>query len=716
MGAGELHEHHDEAVDPVRAVGPSRFSNRELSRLAFADRLLDLAEDPSLPLLERVKFTAIYADLLDEFFQVRVANLEDQMAAGITTRSPDGLRPKEQQRAIRARVLELVDRQDRVVCDQLLPELAEAGIAIVSWEDLAEADQAILRARFEREMFPVLTPLSVDVGHPFPYISDRSLNLLVRINDPVSGETRVARVKVPDVLSRFCVLDDGARLVPLEQVLAACVSALFPGMSVGQCQVFRITRNADLVVEEDEADDLLVAIEAELRRRRFGHAVRLELAGAVDEGLRDLLVRELDLREDQVYVSRALLGLPALWGFMGLERPDLKSESWSPQPPAGMVTPDAEPLDLFALLREGDVLVQHPYDSFAMSVEAFIAQAAEDPDVLGIKQTLYRTSGNSPIVAALVRAAELGKQVAVVVELKARFDEAANIGWAKALEDAGVHVVYGLVGLKTHSKTCLVLRREADGIRRYCHVGTGNYNSKTARQYEDLGIFTADPGIGEDVGHLFNYLTGFSHHATYRHLAVSPVTLRSTIVELIEREQAKGAAGRIRFKLNGLTDPKVIDALYRAAQAGVPVELCVRSLCCIRPGVPGLSEGITVRSIVGEFLEHSRIYAFGGTAQEAPTIYVGSADLMERNLDRRIEVLIPVVDPRLQARVLEILDLVFEDDQSSWLLDSEGQWTRAPRETDCSVQETLKALATDRSTRWLDLTTKSFGERRRPAL
>lgn len=707
------HHHHADDLGATLedAFGRARFANREVSRLDFADRLLDLANDERVPVLDRVKFLAIEADLLDEFFQVRVANLEDQIAAGVTTRSPDGLRPKEQLKAVRAKVHDLYRRQDQLF-NVLARDLAVAGVVLVPRDHLTDAERADLAERFEREIFPVLTPLAVDVGHPFPYISDRSINLLVRVHDRSSGEARVARVKVPDVLQRFLPLDDTGRYVCLEDVLGDHVGRLFPGMDVGSHLVFRITRNADLVVEEDEADDLLVALEAELRRRRFGHAVRVEVADPADPVLLETLLDELDLRRDQAFASTAPLGLSALWSIAGLDLPELKAEPWSPLPPASISTPEGETVDLFGAMREGDVLVHHPYDSFAMSVEAFIAQAAADPDVLGIKLTLYRTSGNSPIVAALIRAAEAGKQVAAFVELKARFDEAANIGWAKTLEDVGVHVVYGLVGLKTHSKTILVLRREDEGIRRYCHIGTGNYNSKTARIYEDLGLFTANPEIGEDIGLLFNYLTGFSHHVDYRRLLVSPVTLRQGIVARIEAQAARGPAGRIRMKVNGLTDPKVIDALYRASAAGVQVDLCVRSLCCIRPGVPGLSDHVAVRSIVGEFLEHSRIYAFG-TSGVDEEIFMGSADLMERNLDRRIEVLAPVLDPRHLERLSGLLDLVFADDESSWILDGEGHWTRQVPTAHISLQATLKDLATQRSRRWLNLATTSLVERRR---
>ncbi len=698
-------QHQQALVDLEGTFGRARFANRELSRLQFADRLLDLAADQSQLILDRVKFTAIYADLVDEFFQVRVANLEDQIAAGVTTRSPDGLRPKEQLKAVRGAVSALIARQDALVMGELLPGLSANGIRLVEYRELTDLERADLAVRFEREIFPILTPLSVDVGHPFPYISDRSINLLVRVRDPKSQEVRVARVKVPDVLPRFFALDDDNRFITLEAIIAEHLARLFPGMEVGQWQIFRITRNADLVVEEDEADDLLVALEAELRRRRFGHAVRLEVAEPVEPGLLDTLLRELDLRPDQCFSSSAPLGLSALWAIASLDEPELKAEPWTPLPPAGISTAEGGTVDLFQALRSGDLLVQHPYDSFAMSVEAFIGQAADDPNVLGIKQTLYRTSGNSPIIAALIRAAEQGKQVAAFVELKARFDEAANIGWAKTLEDAGVHVVYGLVGLKTHSKTAMVLRREADGIARYCHIGTGNYNSKTARQYEDLGLFTADPKVGEDVGQLFNYLTGFSHHVNYERLLVSPITLRSTIVDKIHAQRAHGPQGRIRLKLNGLTDPAIIDALYQASAAGVQISLCVRSLCCVRAQVPGLSDNISVRSIAGEFLEHSRIYGFGSPSTGGEELFIGSADLMERNLDRRIEVLTPILSPPLSDRLSTLLDLVFHDDQQSWILQQDGSWVRQHGPDGISLQSVLKVEAKSRSRRWLEMAT-----------
>jgi polyphosphate kinase len=697
--------------EAITAFGYARFANRELSRLDFGARLLDLAEDDRLPLLERVKFLAIFSELLDEFFQVRVAGLDDQVAAGLRTRSVDGLRPTEQLRVIRERVVELVAREDRIFLDLIVPALSDAGIRLSSWSSLDDEDRSYLVDVYSREIFPVLTPLAVDPGHPFPYISNLSLNLLVEVEDPVTGHQRVARVKIPNLLPRFVVMPDGERFVPLEQVIAAHLDSLFPGMRIGEHQVFRVTRNADLAVEEDEADDLLVAVEMELRRRRFGRAVRLEVAAGASPEVCEFLAAELDVSADGVYAVEAPIDLGGLWAVHGLDRPDLHAESWTPMTPIPLATADNAPADLFSVLRERDVLVHHPYDSFATSVEAFVAQAAEDANVLGIKQTLYRTSGDSPIVHSLIRAAEAGKQVAALVELKARFDEQANIAWARALEEAGVHVVYGLVGLKTHSKTALVLRREEDGVRRYCHVGTGNYNSKTARVYEDLGLLTSDPEIGADVGDLFNHLTGFSRYAAYRQLLVAPVTLRPRILDLIAEQTAAGPDGRIVLKLNGLTDPVMIDALYAASRAGVRIDLAVRGMCCLRPGVPGLSETISVRSIVGQFLEHSRIFRFGGggvgpgeTDPRAPgtlplVLYIGSADLMERNLDRRIEALVPVHEPELRGRLLEVLELVFEDDTNAWTLGPDGTWTRVPTVRGLSVQRRLRELAVERARR-----------------
>ena len=693
----------------IEAFGYQRFTNREQSRLDFGARLLDLAEDDGIPLLERAKFLAIFSELLDEFYQIRVAALEDQVAAGVRTRSVDGLRPGEQLTMIRARVEELVRRQDHIFLDLIVPGLADAGVRFASWSSLDNEDRQHLVEVFQRQIYPVLTPLAVDPGHPFPYISNLSLNLVVEVQDPASGEGRIARVKVPPALPRFVVMPDGERFVPLEQVIAAHLDSLFPGMTIGHHHAFRVTRNADLALEEDEADDLLVAIEMELRRRRFGKALRLEVEADMGQDLADLLATELEVGADGVFRVSAPLDLSGLWGVYALDRPDLHGETWTPMTPPRLAQAAHDPAEFFAMLRERDVLVHHPYDSFATSVEAFVAMAAEDPAVLGIKQTLYRTGGDSPIVAALIRAAENGKQVAAIVELKARFDEEANIGWARALEEVGVHVVYGIVGLKTHSKTALVLRREEEGVRPYCHVGTGNYNSKTARIYEDIGLLTSDPEIGADVGELFNYLTGFSRHADYRQILVSPVTTRKRIMAMIEEQAEAGPSGRIVLKLNGLTDAAMIDALYRASGAGVEIDLAVRGLCRLRPGIPELSERIRVRSIVGSFLEHSRIYRFGGIPTDPAAgpglplkIYIGSADLMGRNLDRRIEVVVPVQDPELQARLFEVLDLVFADETNAWQLGSDRRWRRVPNRHGVSSQERLKELARERARRRLD--------------
>ena len=684
---------------PLGTQGWERFSNRELSWLDFADRLLDLAADRSLPVLERIKFLAILSEGLDEFFQVRVAGLKDQVDAGVRSRSPDGLRPGEALAAIRERVVALTERMSRIFLDDVAPSLAEAGIRLSSWSSLDDDDREYLVEVFNRQIFPVLTPLAVDPGHPFPYISNLSLNLIVHVADPVTHEERVARVKVPPLLPRFVVMPDGERFVPLEQVIAAHLGMLFPEMKIGEHFSFRVTRNADLALEEDEADDLLIAVEMELRRRRFGRAVRLEIEQDMAPGVRDLLLRELDLSLEDVYWSAAPLGLGGLWAVHALDRPDLHLDAWTPITSPPLATASNEPADLFSVLAERDVLVHHPYDSFTTSVAAFIAQAASDPDVLAIKQTLYRTSGDSPIVASLIQAAESGKQVAAVVEVKARFDEENNIGWARALEEVGVHVVYGLLGLKTHCKAALVVRREDDGIRRYCHLGTGNYNPKTARQYEDIGLLTASPVIAEDVGNLFNSLTGYSRHASYHKLVVAPAQLRDRIVEWIEAEAAAGTKGRIVIKVNGLTDPIVIDALYRASMAGVPIDLVVRGVCSLRPGVAGLSETIKVRSIVGRFLEHSRIFSFGGSHGRSQHVLIGSADLMERNLDRRVEALVPVEDPELQERLLDVLELCLADDTNSWELGADGTWRRLPTLLHASVQLRLQELARERARR-----------------
>ena len=681
---------------PADADGTHRYLNRELSTLDFNGRVLALAENPELPLLERIKFLAIFSTVTDEFFQVRVAGLKDQEAAGISGTAPDGLSVTDQLVTIRAQVVDLCERRQAAFLEDILPRLGEYGIQLADWESLDDEDRAWVEKVFVERIFPVLTPLAVDPGHPFPYISNLSLNLAVIVRDPVRGERRFARVKVPPVLPGLLVMPDGNRFVALEQVIAAHLDALFPGMEIESHHPFRVTRNADLTLEEEEADDLLEAVEMELRRRRFGRAVRLEVDASVTDEVRILLTRELDLQPDDVYDVAGPLDLTALWVMYNLDRSelrDLKEEPFVPVRPARLTGADGEPIDVFAAMRQGDILVQHPYESFAESVEAFITQASRDPDVLAIKQTLYRTSGDSPIVRALIRAAEQGKQVAALVELKARGDEAANIGWARALEEAGVHVVYGLVGLKTHSKTSLVVRQEGEGIRRYCHVGTGNYNSSTARMYEDIGLLTASPDTGADLTDLFNYLTGYSRWVEYRRLLVAPTGLRPRMLELIEREAALGEAGRVIWKLNNLVDPGIIDALYRASQAGVRIDLVVRAICCLRPGVPGLSDHIRVRSIVGRWLEHSRIYYFGGDGGQ---YLIGSADMMERNLDRRVEAIVPVSAPEIRDRLHEILELALADDTRAWQLDSDGAWHKVSGHDGVNAQQALQDLALSR--------------------
>lgn len=679
----------------VQAFGPERFSSRELSRLEFGARLLDLAEDQRLAILERCKFVAIFADMIDEFFQVRVVSLQDKVAAGVQTPSVDGVRPRQQLNAIRERVLALVERQDRIVLDGLLPDLARAGITITRFADLDVEEHARLNRYFDQNVYPVLTPLAVDPGHPFPMISNLSLNIAVAVRDTETGEERSARVKVPSSLPRFLPAGPG-RWCLLEELIVANLGRLFPGMSIGRADLFRVTRNADLTLEEDEADDLLVALEVELRRRRFGEALRVETLRGMSAEFLDLLVEQLELNHENVYVSDAPLGLHDLWSLYEFDRPDLKGEGWSPLTPPRLLAGDHVG-DVFAVIRDGDLLLHHPYESFSDSVEMFIAQAADDPKVVAIKQTLYRTSGDSPVVGSLIRAAERGKQVVALVELKARFDEAANIEWAKALEDAGVHVVYGVVGLKTHSKTALVVRSEGDRTVRYAHVATGNYNSKTARNYEDFGLLTADPAITHDVGELFNFLTGFARNADYEKIIVSPTMTRTRIIELINGQRDRGIEGRIDMKVNGLTDPAIIDALYEASDARVPIRLAVRTLCCLRPGVPGLSATIAVRSLVGEFLEHSRVFIFGNPGETESSVYMGSADLMERNLDRRVEVLVPIENDALRDELRDAFEVTWRDDEFTWVLGTDRRWRRVQPVTEFSAQAEFKRRALARA-------------------
>jgi len=673
------------------------FLNRELSRLDFYERVLALAADDSQPLLERINFLAFFGRFLDEFFQIRVSGLREQAAAGLATTSPDGLGPREQLDAIRARVEELSTRAGRIFSAELREKLGSGGVRIVDWDELKPAHRDELREMFENRIFPVLTPLAVDPAHPFPYISNLSLNLAVIARDPLTREPRFARVKVPPLLPRFLKVSGGRRFVPIEQVIAAHLDLLFPGMKIEGFHVFRVTRDADIEIEVDEAEDLLSALRTELlRRRRTPEAVRLEINPTMPKELRSLLQRELDLKSADVYVVDGLLDLGDLHALTDLRRPSLKAKPW-----IGVTQPRLAALkgvrpNVFEVIRAGDVLVHHPYDSFSTSVEEFVRQAADDRDVLAIKQTLYRTSDEeSPIVQALVQAAETGKQVVALVELQARGDEEANIGWARRLEQAGVHVVYGVVGLKTHAKTVLVVRAEGGLIRRYCHVGTGNYNPVTARAYEDVGLLSADPELTADVADLFNYLTGYSHQRSYRKVLIAPGTLRKRLLDLIRDETDAGHEGRIVFKVNNLIDPAIIEALYQASQAGVEIDLIVRSMCCLQPGVKGLSETVRVRSIVGRYLEHSRIFRFGSDARGA-RYYVGSADLMQRNLDRRVECVAPVSDPELAARLEEILAVGLADDALAWELTLAG-WHKVPTVTGLDSQTRLEELALERA-------------------
>ena len=674
-------------VSAGRDLPDSRFLNREASWLDFNARVLALAEDPDAPLLERVKFAAIFASNLDEFFMVRVAGLKRRQATGLTVRSADGLTTREQLALIAERTAQLQRRHALVFADQLAPALAEAGISLVRWQQLSALEQQRLHGYFRAQVFPVLTPLAVDPAHPFPYISGLSLNLAVVVRDRGSNQEHFARVKVPAILPRFVrveeVTQDGdadatARFLPLEDLIAAHLPQLFPGLEVIEQHLFRVTRNADVEIEEDEAEDLLQALERELARRRFGPAVRLEVADTMNDRVLDLLVRELEVHRRDVLRIPGLLDLTALWALVDLDRPDLKDEPFVPTLHPRLAGEDGmAAADLFAALREGDVLLHHPYDSFATSVQRFIEQAAADPNVLAIKQTLYRTSGDSPLVASLIDAAEAGKQVVVLVEIKARFDEQNNITWARALERAGCHVVYGVIGLKTHCKTALVVRQEQGQLRRYAHVGTGNYNPKTARIYEDYGLLTADPDVGADLTDLFNALTGYSRQTEYRSLLVAPQRLRAGIVERIEQQAELARSGRparLRVKVNNLVDEQVVDALYRASRAGVPVDCVVRGICALRPGVPGLSETVRVRSVLGRYLEHSRVFAFGDG--DGAQWWIGSADAMHRNLDRRVEALVRVGDPALTRQLADTFSLAMEPGTLAWHLGADGGWTR----------------------------------------
>jgi polyphosphate kinase len=649
--------------------------NRELSWLDFNERVLSLARESSVPLLERIKFCAIFCSNLDEFYQVRVAALKGQVAAGVQTTSSDGLSPTRQLNEIAHRVDYLISEHENLLLNELLPPLAEHGVVICRWEDLSIDERANMQQFFERQLFPVLTPLAVDPSHPFPYISNMAISLGVLVRDSSTGEQRFARVKIPTFLKRFHKMSEG-RYVMIEDVIAAHMSDLFVGMDIVHVSAFRVTRNADLTLDDEDADDLLAAVEMELRRRRFGRAVRLEVDHHINPDVLEMLLEELDLERTDVSFHSAPLALACLWELHGLDEPTLKDAPWSSVTAGRLAAADGNDQSMFSVLRQRDLLVHHPYESFSSSTEEFLEQAANDPRVQGIKITLYRTSGDSPIARSLIKAAELGKQVVALIELTARFDEAVNVTWAKELERAGVHVVYGVVGLKTHCKCVLVVRQEESGLRRYVHVGTGNYNSKTARIYEDIGLFTCDEKIGDDVSHLFNSLTGFDKDHDFNSLIVAPRYLRSTIVQLIENEISYGKDGHIVMKINGLADARMIELLYKASEAGVQIDLIVRGICCIRPSSDH-EQNIRIRSVLGRYLEHSRMYYFAHGGQDKDAVYyIGSADMMPRNLDKRVEVLIPVEHPKHRAWIEEVFATLLSDDVVAFEMNREGNWRR----------------------------------------
>jgi polyphosphate kinase len=667
-----------DVVDFEPAEFQDRFLDRELSWLRFNQRVLELAENPDTPLLERARFLAIFASNLDEFFMVRVAGLKRRIAAGVAVRAASGLMPREVLEQIWEVTGELASRHAAVFRDDIVPALAKQGIELVRWDDLDRDEQRYCKRLFKERVFPVLTPLAVDPAHPFPYISGLSLNLAVLVRNPKTDKEHFARVKVPPIFSRFVSLGN-QRFVPLEDVIGEHLKRLFPGMDVLSVNTFRVTRNEDLEVEEDDAENLLKALEKELLRRRFGPPVRLEVQENIDEHVLELLTSELDVTEAEVFRLPGPLDLRGLHDIADLDREDLKYPNFLPAAHSLLAPVEsASPVDVFKALKRSDVLLHHPYDSFSTSVQRFIEQAAADPHVLAIKQTLYRTSGDSPIIDALVDAAEAGKQVLVIVEIKARFDEQANLRWARKLEHAGCHVVYGLVGLKTHCKLSMVVRDEPEGIRRYTHIGTGNYNPKTARLYEDFGLLTTDEAIGEDVAHLFNNLSGYSRNASYAELMVAPDSVRSGLVDAIKNEIQHHRAGRparIRIKANSIVDEAIIDELYRASRAGVPVDLLIRGICAVRPGVKNLSETIRVRSILGRYLEHSRIMWFENGGE--PAVWIGSSDLMHRNLDRRVEVLVRLPSATEVDEVTRLLDLAFDAHTAGWELDPDGSWSQA---------------------------------------
>lgn len=699
----------ESAIGKPSAISPTLYSpqyyfNRELSWLRFNERVLHEAFDPRNPLLERLKFMAIFSTNLDEYFMVRISGLQQQVAAQVMKATQDGMMPQEQLDAIHAELKPLVIRQHRYFCHDLSEQMKKAGIYVLTYQDLNASQIDELQSYFLEQVFPVLTPLAVDPGHPFPYISSLSLSLAVIIKDRETGEEHFARVKVPDRLPRFIPLSRCQETesrwcaVPIEQVIAHNAYKLFPGMDVKACHPFRITRNADFAIEEEEADDLLIAIEQELRKRRFGFVVRMEVQVGMPSALQKTLMSEMGLKDPDIYLVEGLICLNDLFALSSLPFPELKEQSWSPVIPAqwqklapllslqedGKVNErsaeDGTPSDVFALIRSQDLLVHHPYESFSATVQRFIAEAAYDPDVLTIKMTLYRTAGDSrdaasPIVNSLIAAAENGKQVVVLVELKARFDEENNILWARKLEKVGVHVVYGLLGLKTHTKVVLVVRREGQKLRRYVHIGTGNYNPKTARLYTDLGLFSCRDDLGADLTDLFNYLTGYAKQLSYRKILIAPVNLRDRMIELVRREaelQRRGKKGRIIIKMNSLVDPDLIAALYSASQAGVQVDAIVRGICALKPGLKGISDNIRVISIIGRFLEHERVFSFNNNGR--PKIFIGSADWRPRNLERRVEAVVPIEDPALVIQMQEILDLYLSDNRHAWDLQPDGQY------------------------------------------
>ncbi len=683
---------------PAKLTDPKLYANRELSWLDFNDRVLQLAEDPTVPLIERLKFLAIFVTNLDEFFMVRVAGVHDQVDARIDARGPDGLSPTEVLHEIADEVRRLDRRHARQFTEVIRPELSEHGIRIVS-PDESGASAEVIERHFREQIFPVLTPLAIGPGRPFPYISNLSLSLIVRLRDPDLDHDAFARVKVPkEVLPRFVEISKST-FIPLEEVIARHLGALFPGMEIVSHDLFRVTRDADFEVS-DEADDLLQAVEDELRRRRFGEVVRLEVGAGIDPDLRSRLIEWLAVDELQVYDVEGLLDLGDLWQIAGIEgHSDLRQASWTPVThPAFVPNPgqsDDQP-DVFTPMGSRDVLVHYPYQSFATSVERFVQQAVDDPNVLAIKMTVYRTSDDSTLVPRLIEAAEKGKQAVCMVELKARFDERQNIRWSRALEEVGAHVVHGIPGLKTHAKAILVVRRERTGIRHYVMIGTGNFHAKNARLYEDFGLFTTDPEIGEEVANLFNTLTGYGHPEREKKVLVAPGSMRGPLIEQIERTieaHEQGKPARIAMKMNSLVDQKCIEALYRASQAGVPIDLNVRGICCLKPGVPGVSETISVVSIVGRFLEHSRIYSF--QYGDERSYYIGSADLMPRNLDTRVELLVPIEAEELQSELQDTLERCFADDSNAWTLDAEGLWHRREGRTRSVHSELMeRTLAT----------------------